>query len=172
MGLTKEVRDFFTSRINRVLDNKAKEIESAIDEAGVESTAIYFLCKKVGLPSNIIGTLNNLREENKEIEAKIESMSKQIASALENAGIGGVSYWRADEHLTEKAVEMFKDIILQTDYPQQYERLTKIQRIRDDVYGAVLLATTEPKLVATLTRLLENYGGDISELLDLIPNRE
>ena len=57
-------------------------------------------------------------------------------------------------------------------YPKEVKKLALIDTIKEDVRGAVLLSTTEPKLVRALTKLLENYGGEIVELIKLIPTIE
>jgi hypothetical protein len=64
---------------------------------------------------------------------------------------------------------LFKRQVQDALYPNVMVQVDKIEAIKEDVTGCVLLATTEPKLVVSMTKLLENYGGDIKELLALIP---
>jgi hypothetical protein len=54
MGLTKEVREFFTGRIYKVLDAKVVEIMKPVDEKKVENSAVAFFCAKYAPDKSLI----------------------------------------------------------------------------------------------------------------------
>ena len=79
---------------------------------------------------------------------------------------GNTGYFSGAE---SEALKLYKQEVMEDLYPGMQAKIKEVENIKMNVEGAVLLATTEPKLVETLTTLLTKYGGDISELLEFIP---
>jgi hypothetical protein len=170
MSLNREVRDFFTSRINRVLDEKIKEVKKPVDVKLVEKKAIDLFTNKFS-PVILAGRYEELEEKQKKIYEAKKQLSEDIRFALLKSGDEFPTY-RTDFSMSEvtyRAKRLFEKQLMEEMYPGVQEEVAKIEAIKDDVQGTVLISTTEPKLVAALTQLLKNYGGDISELLNLIP---
>jgi len=173
MGLNKEVRDFFYGKIVAVLDKKLEEIKNSVDRAHVKRICVKKLCDKAGIKLELLDELHSVEGQIMELNARQADMRSEIRNKLRDINITFSYYSTIDStDIKSKAVEMLEEDILMEYYPDVAPQVEKIQRIKDDVYGAILLATTERKLVATLTKLLTNYGGDISELLELIPEQE
>jgi hypothetical protein len=170
MGLNREVRDFFTSRINRVLDEKIKEVRKPVDTKLVEKKAIELFTKKYS-PVILAGRWEELDEKEKKIREEKKQLSEDIRHALIKSG-ESLSSYRTDYLMSDvsyRAKCLFEKDIMAEMYPGVLEEVARIEAIKEDVQGTVLISTTEPKLVEALNKLLMNYGGDISELLKLIP---
>lgn len=172
MGLTSETRNYFVTKINAVLDRKIAKASEGIDQNRVAEVAVKRFCEKVGLDKRLTDRWyaiqkeqETLREEESEIERKVEKALRNAKRPEE------CRYGHNITYIEDYALANVKGEVIAELYPEIYAEVRKIELIKEDVYGSVLLATTEPKLVAILTKLLNNYGGDISELLALIPKQ-
>ena len=173
MGLTKEVREFFTARIYKVLDAKVSELMKPVDEEKVEQTAIAVFCKEYARDKNLINRAQKNKQLKEELEKDEQKLAYDMREALNASGANWGNYYCVSfSNIRERAVSMFKREVQDALYPNVMAQVEKVEAIKDDVTGCVLLATTEPKLVVSLTKLLENYGGDIKELLALIPKQQ
>ena len=169
MGLNKEVRDFFTSRINRVLDARLKVVMQDVDTDEVESAAYNMFVSKYG-GDGLLERSQKVDELRKQADTEEKAIQNELEIVFENAG-ESKPYWRSDYMSTVKrtASQEFKNDAMGKLYPTVVPELEKIAKLKDDVQGAVLLATTEPKLLKLLTMVLKNYGGDIDDLLEVLP---
>jgi len=175
MGLNKEVREFFNSKINAVLDKKLEEIKETVDRERVKQICLKKLCDKAGIKMELLDELQTLQDEitklnsrQSDVQSEIRSKLREINVTFDFYGYSNINY----NAVRAQAVNRLENDVLVEYYPDVGPQVEKIQCIKDDVYGSILLATTERKLVSTLTKLLTNYGGDISELLELIPEQE
>ena len=170
MGLPKETRDFFTNKINAVLDKKLENVRKDIDQEVVTKEATERFCKKYGFWSTSIARFEEIQEQKKALDAEAEKIVEAGERAIEKSGASSRNYrWSVVSNIKQASLEKFETDVLEELYPNLLASIEKIQKIKDDVYGVVLLATTEPKLVARLSQVLKNYGGDMQELLDLLP---
>jgi uncharacterized damage-inducible protein DinB len=174
MGLTKAVRDFFTQRIYRLLDAKMAVIYNAIDEEKVKKEATKRFCKKWGLKQEVLARWQQIQDEQKALEEEKNDIEHSIEKVLLHSKNHERSYWSKSkpEDVEKVADKDFRNEVLADLYPEAVPELEKLQKIKDEVEGTVLLATTESKLVSRLTSVLTKYGGSIEELLEYIPQEE
>lgn len=169
MGLNREVRDFFTNRISKVLDNKLAEINKGVDEKKVKQEAIARFCKKWEI-ENLQTRWQKNEQQIKTAEDEKKKLQDEVGQAMRKSGESYGSYTTFDFSYIERTAEReFEADVMAELYPNVVPQIKKIELMKEDVQSAVLLATTEPVLVKTLTSLLTNYGGEIKELLALIP---
>jgi len=126
-----------------------------------------------------------LREKhNKKIEAiqeKGKTVKETFATALdvliENELIGSYdnvrnAYSNCGLIETEQAVRIvnkaFSKEVTKELYPEAVAEAQKIDELKDNVRGAVLLSTSQQTLVEKLSRVLAKFGGDIGILKTLI----
>jgi len=173
MGLTKEVREFFTGRIYKVLDAKVSELMKPVDAKKVEKTAVDMFCSKYSFDKNLMDRAQKNKQLKEQLEKDEQKLAYDMREALNASGANWGNYYCVNfSNVEARAIEMFKREVQDALYPNVMAQVEKVEAIKDDVTGCVLLATTEPKLVVSLTKLLENYGGDIKELLALIPKQQ
>jgi len=172
MGLTKEVRDFFTNRITTLLDTKIKQITRNVSEKKVLAVAMERFCEDCGLDPQAVSRYNAIKKQREELEQEGNRIAQQVADALQKSNKVNYSYWNAIDALEKEVQRKYRDAVIADLYPDVPPQLEKIQKIKDDVQGVVMLATTETKLVSRLTAVLTKYGGDISELLEYIPSQD
>lgn len=169
MGLTKEVRDFFVNRINGVLDKKAQDILKVVDEKEVKAEVIKRFAEKTKA-GYLYQELIQITGELEAIEKRADALRSELSKKLNEAGVNHNPYYRGiAETFESMANRDFKDAVLKEKYPEQFKEIEKIENLKSNVQACVLLATTEPKLVSTLNKLLNSYGGDIEELLSVLP---
>lgn len=170
MGLTKEVRDFFTLRIIGILDAKIAEATKGVDFKKVRQLAVSRFCDKWELAEENLIRYEELIKEIKTLEDEKEELSSLFQKTLRKAG-KPVSYYSnttADD-IEKTAEEQERKDIIKELYPSVPAEIEKLEKIKNDIQGVVMLATTETKLVNRLSAVLEKYGGDVKELLDYIP---
>lgn len=169
MGLNAEVRNFFTGRINKVLSKKRDEVLRAIDKKKVKDEVLARFGSQYEA-RELIHYWQKFVEDKKALDARQSDLEHATRSLLGKINPGYYGYSTPSfETLAGKASELFKDEVEAELYPDVKSQLEKLDKIQEDVQGVVLLATTEPKLVSALTKVLENYGGEIKELLELLP---
>lgn len=174
MGLTKAVRDFFTQRIYRLLDTKMAAIYNAIDEQKVKDEATRRFCKKWGIKLETLARWQEIQEQQESLNIEESDIEHEIEKVLAHSRNHKSNYWSKSnpEELRNVADKDFRNEVLADLYPAAVPELEKLQKIKDEVEGTVLLATTESKLVSRLTSVLTKYGGSIEELLEYIPQEE
>lgn len=173
MGLSREVRDFFTGRINRLLDKKLEDIHSKIDRKAIRSQAVTRLLVDISVPVTILDRFSEIKAEKERLESEEQEIKELISSSVAKVYPKGGVYRYASNFLAEVdsfASREYEDKILKEVYPELATEIDKINHIKEDVASVVLLSTSETKLVQRLTTVLQKYGGDISELRDYIPD--
>lgn len=173
MGLTKEVREFFTGRINRLLNTKLEEIYDKIDRKAVRAQAVTRLLMDIGVSVTILSRYNQIEAERSRLYDEEQEIKNLFFSSLEKAYPKNNAYRFANDFPQEVesfAVRKFEDKILGEVHPELVVEINKINHIKEDVSSVVLLSTSETKLIQRLTAVLNKYGGDISELLDYVPD--
>lgn len=172
MGLTKEVRDFFTGRINRLLDAKLSAIHDKIDQDKVKSQAVARLCKEVGISPAVLTRFEQIGVQRDELYKEQSEIKNLIFAAIEKKfPKANISRYRDDviSEVEHFCLHQYKNKVLEEVYPELVPQIAQINHIKEDVESVVLLSTSETKLVLRLTEVLKKYGGDIQELLDYIP---
>jgi hypothetical protein len=173
MGLTKEVRDFFTNRILSLLDAKIQQITKNVNEKKVQDISMERFCEDWGLDPQSVSRYNAIKKQRDELENEAQEIAQDVADALCKATkTRNYSHWSAIDNLKDVVSSKYRNVVIADLYPDVPPQLEKIQKIKGDVQAVVMLSTTETKLVARLTAVLQKYGGDIQELLDYIPNQE
>lgn len=172
MGLTKEVRDFFTNRITALLDAKIKQATRNVSEKKVLTISMERFCEDYGLDPQAVSRYNAIRTERDELEKEGNRIAQDVANALGKATKTNYSYWNAIDSLQGTVLTKYRDAVIADLYPDVPPQLEKIQKIKDDVQAVVMLATTETKLVNRLTAVLQKYGGGIPELLEYLPDQD
>lgn len=172
MGLTKEVREFFTGRINRLLNAKLEKINELIDRTFVRRQALELVCAEAGISSSAISRYEKIQEEQRALAEEEREIRNMIYSKVEKAfPKSSLSTYRDDviKEVEGFAARQFENKVLEANYPELVKEINKINLVKEDVQSVVLLSTSETKLVQRLTAVLKKYGGDISELSEYIP---
>jgi len=171
MGLTVRVQNFFINKIFVALNSQLEKITENVNQDKVKALSLEILCKKHGA-ENLVSSWQALEAEEKVLKNKKDRLEEETASIIEKAsGKENNSYYRRDSFSSLQGVakELFEAKAMLELYPKIVPQIKEIEDCKQDVEGAVLLATTEPKLLATLNQVLNNYGGDISKLMKKIP---
>jgi len=172
MGLTKEVRDFFTNRINRLLDAKLQAIQEKIDSDKVTNQAVGKLFSNVNLSPSLLSRYEQIEQQRVLLSQEQQDIKTLVFDAVQKEYPRLGIYRYANNFVTEVegfAKKTFEEKVIEELYPELVPQISQINRIKEDVESVVLLSTSETKLVARLTEVLKKYGGDIQELLDFIP---
>jgi hypothetical protein len=171
MGLTNAVRDFFTQRIYKVLNDKIAVITSVVDEDKVMAEATKRFCKKWGLDTKVLTRWKEIEKEKEILDDEKEELERVIRNVMEVSKEG--SRWsNIPSNVESAALKNFRQEVLDEFYPEVTPQVENIDKIKKDVEATVLLATTELKLRTRLTAVLEKYGGSIKELLEYIPEAD
>lgn len=172
MGLTKEVRDFFTNRIFRLLDAKIEAIKETINDKEVRKQAVSRVLVLSDVSPSLISRYEQIEKERNELRAEANEIKNLVYSkvrkAFPNVRLNDYRDDVVDEIETFASNEFYSKVMKEV-YPAEAEQIAKINHIKEDVSSVVLLSTSETKLVGRLTQVLEKYGGDIKELLEYIP---
>lgn len=169
MGLTKEVRDFFTNRITALLDTKIAKVTKNVSEKKVLAVATERFCQDYNLDPQAISHYNAIKKQRDELEQEANNIAQDVANALAKATKTSFSHWYAVDKFEEIVLSKYRNAVIADLYPDVPPQLEQIQKIKDDVQSVVMLATTETKLVNRLSAVLQKYGGGIPELLEYIP---
>jgi hypothetical protein len=172
MGLTKEVREFFTKRINRLLNEKLEAVYAQIDKKAIQTQAVSRFLVELGVPVTAISRYVKIEEERSRLSAEQQDIKNYVFDAVQKKypQCGFYRYANNFENEVERiATHLFENKVLAEVHPDLVPQIAQINRIKEDVESVVLLSTSETKLVSRLTEVLKKYGGDISELLDYIP---
>lgn len=172
MGLTKEVRDFFTGRINRLLDAKLQAIKEKIDKSNVTNQAVAKLFGSVNLSPSLLTRYVQIENQRDLLSKEQQDIKTLVFDAVQKE-YPRLGIYRYTNNFVDEvegfARTAFEKKVLEELYPELVPQMAQIERIKEDVGSVVLLSTSEAKLVQRLTAVLEKYGGEISELLDYIP---
>lgn len=171
MGLTKEVRDFFTGRINRLLNEKLNTIEESIDENKVLNQCVTQLFSDIETSPALLKRLEQIEKEKSDLQAEAQEIEHLVAEKISKRYPKGIYRYASNftAEVESFAKREFEQKALQELYPELVPQIAHIKHIKEDVESVVLLSTSETKLVQRLTQVLQKYGGDISELLEFIP---
>jgi hypothetical protein len=172
MGLTKEVRNFFTGRINRLLDTKLQAIKSKIDKKKVTNQSVSKLFAGIKLSPALLSRYEQIKEQQELLSKEQQDIKTLICDGVQKEYPKSGIYRYANDFVEEVervAEREFGQEIVGELYPELVPQIEQIERIKEDVESVVLLSTSETKLVGRLTEVLKKYGGDIQELLDFIP---
>ncbi len=175
MGLTKEVRDFFTNRITALLDAKIAKITEKVNEKKILAVSMERFCEDWRLDPQAVSRYHAIKKQRDELEKEANQISNEVYAAIQKATNGRNNcYWgNAVENLEHNVLTKYRDAVIADLYPDVPPQLEKIQKIKDDVQSVVMLATTETKMINRLTAVLQKYGGDgIPELLEYIPEQD
>jgi wobble nucleotide-excising tRNase len=172
MGLTKEVRDFFTNRITALLDTKIKQITRNVSEKKVLAMATERFCEDYGLDPQAISRYNAIKKQRDELEKEANRIAQDVADVLQKATKVSYSYWHSIDNFEGVVSSKYRDAVIADLYPDVPPQLEQINKIKNDVQAVVMLATTETKLVNRLTAVLQKYGGGIPELLEYLPEQD
>lgn len=173
MGLSKEVRDFFTNKIQNVIDGKIKDAKKNIDEEAVLDESVRRMEKHYGL-AGMKEKWMELEEEEAVLKKAQDETRFAIREALQkNPKNRWLSNWNCDsDRILQVAREEFYADVMKETYPETMKEIAKLEAMTNEVYGAVLLATTERKLLENLRTLLTNYGGDIDDIWAVLPKSQ
>jgi phage shock protein A len=170
MSVNKEVRDFFTRKIFAVLDAQIAKLEKPIDNKKVEKEAISHFEARHGL-KNILALHQKLEQQERDLNKAKEEFNSTLRGALRKEDSNFYSYDSGlYSNFLDHVNKYYRQEVSEDLYPGIAEKVARIEEMKSHVQEVVLLSTTEPKLVARLTKLLQNYGGEIAELLALIPD--
>jgi hypothetical protein len=172
MGLTKEVRDFFTNRINVLLDAKIAKITEKVSNKKVFAVATERFCQDWGLDPQATQRYYAIKKQREELETELNNIAQDVANALQKATKVNHSHWNAIDNLEGIVTKLYRNAVIADLYPDVLPQLEKIEKIKGDVQSVVLLSTTETKLIQRLTSVLKKYGGDIQELLEYLPEQD
>ncbi len=168
MALTNKVKEFFTNKINQHIDGQIEEIKKTINESIIEDSTLAFVEREYGAnPRNLMDEVTRLKKEERRIDSELSRAKGDLERAADNLGVF-CDRWGEYRDFIPNIVKKYGMDIIKQLYPEQYEKIDKMEKTKNDVEGAVLLATTEQKLVDALTRLLESYGADLGDLKNII----
>ena len=172
MGVTRDVKDWFINRINKVLDEKLESIMEKVDNTAIDTEIIKRFGEKCNDKTLYARWLISEAQESK-WRSDRNDLEKETRAVMDNID-GEVHhyYGYSASGVKDVAKSIFKKEVLKDIYPNVVPQIEQIEKIKEDVTGVVLLASSEPKLVDTLTKVLQKYGGEITELLDLIPKND
>ncbi len=170
MGLTNQVRDFFTNRIKEALKEKQDAVETKIRTGvNIRKEAVAVLDKEYPQFDvlNKLQEYSELKKQEDALDKKMEIANVELRDILQ--ALGGYCYSSSRaESITEIAEKKYKDAIIKERFPEEWAQIQTIKNAERDVEGAILLATTEQKLIATLTKVLERYGASLGDLKDVV----
>jgi hypothetical protein len=171
MSVTNQVRDYFTGRIYKVIDEKTKELREQIDQKKVNQLAIELVLKQLGIPE-AMKEHEHIKKLEKQVKDKETALKNKIGKAMNEDTGNEYMCWRDDKWQEVVNVSGKHSKALTAElYPEQQKSLAHLQKIRDSVTESVMLATTEQKLVAALNKLVEQYSNEVDGLSNLVINK-
>lgn len=170
MGLTNDVKVFFTRKINGALDVKISKAMAGVDTSKVEQKARQMFVDRFG-GGDLLEQYAKLEQAQKEISAKIEKLRSEMRQTVIDSG-GSCSYYNSDVHISLDGAQKqtFKNEALAELYPDVVPVVAQLEALKGNVEGAILLASTERKLVNSLVSVLSKFGGDVSDIIALLPD--
>lgn len=167
MGITNEVKNYFKARIQEVLNEKKDRIMRKIEVAtDINAEALTMLDKNI--PSfNIVEAIQTFQEvgEQYKLVSKQREKAVEVLEQILEAVNGKGSCWSSElvGQIQSAAIREYRDEIIKEKHPQEYAELKTIEEAMLNAEVAIMLATTEPKLVSNLTTVLERYGGALGD---------
>jgi hypothetical protein len=132
----------------------------------ISKTAIQRYVSKFGL-EELRGKNDRLQELESEVAILERKIQFEVSAFLTNLD-KNVPYRASFSNIETLAKGENQEIVLTEFCPEYQDELERLNNLKSDVRGTVLLATTEPKLVVALEKLLQKYGGDIEELKEFV----
>ena len=170
MGLTNQVRDFFTNRINGALDAQKSEVMTAIaQKADIRKLTMQYadgLFPEAKLSETIDAFATATAEYERASRAK-DAAKEAAREALRRVGCDA-SYCPDPLDAVRSVTAKYQMKAIAKHFPKEKAQLDKINKARGDIEGAIILATTEQKLVCAMTAVLERYGGDLGDLKSVV----
>jgi len=171
MPMSKEIRAFFVTRIKDEINKKKDAIKTKVNEEALQIEARRLLSDRLGL-GTIQARVQKLSQQKEKLDKEQEQVDKELRIALENfeekpRGYGNF-YGSPWNNFTNTAEKVYYEDVFAKEYPEEKVELERLDKLALDAEGTVLLATSQPALVEALNTLLKKYGGDISEILDMI----
>ena len=169
-SITNKARQYFARKIYSHLDGELKLVTDALPSE--DELALMALAKMdETYPgyhfADLYAQAKQAQEEEKAAEKRRIALSEKIAESLNKANLN--HFYRCDARsLTAVASEKFKDAVIAENFPAQKAELDRIAKLREQVEGAVYFATTDAKLMANLTALLERFGGELEDELKAV----
>lgn len=169
MALTNQVRNFFKARIQKALDEKKAVVEARLaSKVDIDGEAVKRFVAKNACEDVLVAIQKRkeLKLEKDRLQNELDINCKALRGRFDALGM---EYRYDDEfesRLKWQALLKYKNEIL-AEHPEEVAELKRLDAMRDDIEGAILLATTEQKLLASLTKLLERYGADLGDLKDI-----
>lgn len=173
-SLNQQVKNFFINKIKDVIQAKIAEQEALIlDQDALKGAAVDKLLADTGT-ADMYDRYLAIDEEMKNLEAEQRTLGKQMdeifTRALSNCA---PYYYYANSsyiaNIRNAAYSLHLESIREAQYPEITAEIDRLNSLMDNAEGAVLLASTDKNLRITLTNLLEKYGGDISDIEDMLP---
>lgn len=169
MAVTNKVREFFTDRINAELAKRTEKIKESMDEVLIETSIISIVEGRFGINiKDAISQVEYLNKKQEELKDQENEILDTLSNIIKKLGYGSSYRFEAHNNIIPAAKKAFEDKVIEQLYPDKHDALEQLDKARQDVYGAVLLATTEQKLITALTNLLESYGGDLGDLKKVV----
>lgn len=172
MSLSNSAKQFFINRITQVLDEKIKNEMTGIDRKKVDEHGLSRLISDAGMEDKFAEFKDTI-EKIESIEKITEELREEIAKAIDSIFRFSYPSYHSNrsfiDDLKEFAKNHYYDKAMNELYPEQTAEINRLQDMKKDVEGAVLLSTTTPNLRYALTRLLQKYGGDLSSIEQMLP---
>lgn len=169
-SITNKAREYFARKIYSHLDGELKVVTDALpSEEELEQMALAKMDEVyAGYHfSDLYAQAMQAEEEEVLAKKRKDALNEEIASALTKVNLN--SYYRCNARcLTATASNKFKDAVIAENFPAQKAELDRIAKLREQVEGAVYFATTDAKLIANLTALLERFGGELEDELKAV----
>lgn len=180
MGMTVKVQEYFKNEIMKVLNKKVEAISGTIDHVAIKNACLDRAQEELNFPDGLFDEVNTVIDEKNRLIKAEEEIAEKVRGIVERYDEQNALYWRyrnpsvdnAKEALECLSTKKFLDIVKREMYPAEYAKLEEIDAMKRQVEAAVMLSTTEKKLVRNLTALLEKFGGSIKEVEALLPELE
>jgi hypothetical protein len=172
MALSQSVKRFFIDRINKVIDEKIGDQMNSVDITKVDEKSFSLLLSDTGIEKEfaeyekISKEIDILNKKEKELHEKMGNV------LMKTIGTQPVYYHKGEDFIDDLkniARTKLNSKAMDELYPEKGLEIERLNALKPDVEGAVLLSTTEPNLRYALTRLLQKYGGDLSAIENMLP---
>jgi thiamine pyrophosphate-dependent acetolactate synthase large subunit-like protein len=170
-NLTNQTKTFFINRIKNTIQEKIDAQEAlVVNKKELEEMALSKYTNDIGIVElyanycKLNTAIETLEQDRKDLKDEIE---KAFKAASENSYLW--NHKSVPDDIRIKAIDRNYSFALDRMYPEVAAEIERLKKLMDNVEGAVLLASTDSALRITLTNLLERYGGDISDIEEMLP---
>ena len=169
-SITNKAREYFARMIYSHLDGELKLVTDALPSE--DELAQMALAKMDEVYAGyhfaeLYAQAKQAQADEEEAEKRSKALSEKIAESLRKVNLS--YHWHCNaQSLTSVASEKFKDAVIAENFPAQKAELDRITKLREQVEGALYFATTDAKLMANLTALLERFGGELEDELKAV----